>query len=81
MTRDWAPFTDWSEREFWPPRASGKLFGGVAYGPLGERYRRHCRAQLRGLEMRAPNSCTCGAACGSPCRPRRDTSRRRRGSR
>ena len=61
---DWAPYHDpWpgGVKEWWPAQAAPKQdFGTYPYGRLPERYRRHCRAQLRGLEMRAPVSCTCG---------------------
>ena len=62
MTKDWDRYTDWSTREFWPAQAAPKQdFGTFPYGRLPERFRRYCRTMLRGLEVRAPSSCTCGA--------------------
>lgn len=62
VKQDWAPYTDWTEMEFWPAgRAPRNNFGAEPTGLLAERYRVYCRTMYRGLEMRWPR---CGCQAG-----------------
>lgn len=59
VKQDWAPYTDWTEREFWPAMAAPRQnFGVIDGGPLAERYRVFCRQRYFWLMQRAPR-CYC----------------------